>query len=90
MIETKGNKKCVWHELVDDTNDDILWETGCGKLHYFEFGVPLSLHVKYCPYCGNEIEEREGEGEYCASKNSKGGPDVMEYCSSCGKPIKEL
>ena len=54
--------KCIWDVWVLENEDIDIWETGCGKNHYFKFGGPELNDFDFCPYCGKVIkveEERE-------------------------------
>lgn len=47
------NKKCQW---VHDDDDYDVWETKCGDLFILTEGTPRDNGMKFCPYCGKEIE----------------------------------
>lgn len=51
-------KKCIWTKETGYEELERLWETGCGKAHYFEVDGIKKNEYKYCPYCGNEIIEK--------------------------------
>ena len=48
---SEENKKCEW------TSDCSDWETSCGKSFCFEDGGPDHNDMKFCPFCGKELEE---------------------------------
>ena len=43
---------CTWRD-----NMDAIYETGCGNLHIINDGSPAENRMKYCCYCGKEIED---------------------------------
>lgn len=47
--------KCVWREFESDDCD--WWDTGCAHAYTIIEGTPLENEMKYCTYCGKEIEE---------------------------------
>lgn len=48
--------KCDWHQ---DEHQGETWGTDCG--HYFTIidGSPADNEMKFCPFCGDEIEQHE-------------------------------
>ena len=51
--------KCSWDVWVLENEDIDIWETGCGKNHYFKFGGPELNDFDFCPYCGKAIKNGE-------------------------------
>ena len=47
--------KCIW--ILDSSEE--FWETECGKAFCFIDGSPKYNEMKFCPYCGNELETDE-------------------------------
>jgi hypothetical protein len=50
--------KCVWaisHYVLLDYG---VWKTGCGKSWMLNDGTPTENGMRYCPFCGREIAER--------------------------------
>jgi len=47
----KAKEKCKW------TYDDDFWDTDCGKAFTIMEGTPKDNEMKYCPYCGRQIEQ---------------------------------
>jgi len=50
-------KFCTWIE-----DEDGNWETACDHLHLFYAGGPVENKYRFCPYCGQKIKERRGDG----------------------------
>lgn len=48
---------CVWTHKVHLGEDHNDWDTGCFERYTILEGTPTENKMKYCPYCGNEIEE---------------------------------
>lgn len=48
--------KCDWQQ---EEQDGGTWGTDCG--HYFTIidGTPTENGFKFCPFCGDEIEQHE-------------------------------
>lgn len=56
-MSTETNK-CEW--ISDDYEDG--WSTSCGLIFIINDGTPEENHMKFCCYCGKEIEQRiEGD-----------------------------
>lgn len=51
--------KCEW--TYDEWHD--CWETGCGNTFQFIDGTPKDNKMRFCPYCGKEIEQVRKGGE---------------------------
>ena len=50
------NEKCKWG--MYSRFDDGVWGTSCGAEWEFTYGgTPEEHGMKYCPYCGKEVEE---------------------------------
>jgi hypothetical protein len=45
---------CVWS--LTETIDDAEWSSTCGHEWQFLAGGPIENEVKFCPFCGGEIE----------------------------------
>ena len=52
-------EKCVWRE------SDGYWNTICGCAFDIFCGTPTENEMKYCCYCGKEIEEIIEEWKIC-------------------------
>lgn len=48
--------KCEWHDSGDE-----FFSTNCKQAFCFNEGGPIENGFKFCPYCGNEIEEVQVE-----------------------------
>lgn len=48
---------CKW--IYDE--DDDFWETECGGAFTLMAGTPKDNRMKFCPYCGKKIEQKEKE-----------------------------
>lgn len=50
-------RKCKWEpkENYSEFTDDY-WESACDHLWTLEEGTPKDNEMKYCPFCGLEIE----------------------------------
>jgi hypothetical protein len=59
LESVKEIKTCKWHESSEWEED--IWFTECGNAQVFTSGGVKQNNYKYCPYCGKEIEESEGE-----------------------------
>jgi hypothetical protein len=44
---------CIWSEQFDGN-----YETGCGFSFIFNDGHPKENGFRFCPYCGNALEEK--------------------------------
>lgn len=53
--EGKQVKCCTW--TLDDDYDGPSWDTACGEKFVFIDGGPMDNRVRYCPYCGEALEE---------------------------------
>ena len=54
------NEKCKWG--MYSRFDDGVWGTSCGAEWEFTYGGTPDEHgMKYCPYCGKEVEEIPNE-----------------------------
>ena len=54
------NEKCKWG--MYSRFDDGVWGTSCGAEWEFTYGgTPEEHGMKYCPYCGKEVEEIKNE-----------------------------
>ena len=47
-----AHQPCEWR---DPGEDDVSWQTGCGKLWEFIDDGPSENGVKFCPYCGKPL-----------------------------------
>jgi len=47
-------EKCQW---VQDKWHEY-WETGCGGSFVIENGTPKDNKMKFCPYCGKQIDQK--------------------------------
>lgn len=47
--------KCGWK--LD--SDIFAWETSCGGLFVINDGTPKENDMKFCPYCGKELDQDE-------------------------------
>jgi hypothetical protein len=47
--------KCDWTE----NSDPDYWETSCGEAFIIIEGTPQDNKMKYCPFCGQEINTGE-------------------------------
>ena len=50
---------CAWRE------DEGVWDTDCGNAFEINEGGPTENKMKYCCYCGKEIEEFPEEEQKC-------------------------
>lgn len=50
--------KCVYTYSVIDF--DTIYDSGCSE-YYFLHSDSDVLYFKYCPYCGKEIEFKDGD-----------------------------
>lgn len=48
---------CVW--TLVETIDDAEWSSTCGHEWQFLDGGPKENEVKFCPFCGGEVEIEE-------------------------------
>ena len=54
------SKKCTWICQEEPGYRGGWYSTGCGCDHIFFEGHTLDYaDIKYCPYCGLEVEEEE-------------------------------
>jgi len=51
---------CIWEE----ESGYNLWESQCGKMFEFYDDGPVANGFKFCPYCGQKIEEATYEDKY--------------------------
>lgn len=51
-----GRSTCKWTQYDEDSFG--LYETGCEHLFEVNNGTPSENNMKYCCYCGREIEVR--------------------------------
>ncbi len=51
------SQKCIWKA---DSLDGQVFETGCGETFYLTDGTPSENKMKYCPFCGLVIEDKNG------------------------------
>jgi len=55
----KSNNDCCWKE-----NKYGSWYTDCGHIFEIANGTPTENSMKYCPYCGGELQEKGfGDGD---------------------------
>ena len=47
--------KCGWFE------DHYGWETGCGHRFEINDGTPFENDMRYCPFCGNPIDQHTAD-----------------------------
>lgn len=52
----KKEKVCIWREDLDGG----YWGTSCGEQFTLLSDTPEDNNMKYCCYCGRELEEGEG------------------------------
>lgn len=54
---------CTWKRETDlaYSENDIYWETDCGRANSSIEGTPSDNNYKYCPYCGKGIKEVKEE-----------------------------
>ena len=57
LLKGCESMKCKW-ELIDE--DAGVYETECDNMHYFVSDGPTENKYKYCPYCGKELEDNNG------------------------------
>lgn len=50
-------KPCVWTKGDDTSDETTCFLTGCGKDFELNWGTLTECKMKFCPYCGAEIEE---------------------------------
>ena len=48
--------KCKW---TPDENG--IYDTECGQRFEITEGTPKENHMKYCPYCGKQLDDEEAE-----------------------------
>lgn len=48
-----NNSECIW------TEEEEYWETACGNLFCLNDGTPADNDMKYCPYCGKPLNQKE-------------------------------
>ena len=56
-VKARNAFPCTWTE-----DEDGSWETACDHLHLFYGGGPVENEYIFCPYCGQKIKERRGDG----------------------------
>lgn len=56
-----------------------MWETSCGNAFTINDGTPAQNDMKYCCYCGGEIEQTV----FCEGCRNEIGPGTC----GCGDPI---
>jgi len=47
---------CIWME-----DDDGIYQTSCGNAFEFMNGTPDDNHMKFCPYCGKLLRQKDGK-----------------------------
>jgi len=57
-----NKRKCVWVQAAIGHIDkfyesDRVYQTSCDHAYYFTEGGPVENAMKYCCYCGKELEE---------------------------------
>jgi hypothetical protein len=50
---------CTWFAEFEDD----MWSTDCGNYFQLNDGTPSDNEMKFCCFCGKEIEEEVGEEE---------------------------
>ena len=50
----RNDKYCKWEWNGEDFD---YYDTECGETFYIESGTLKENKIKYCPFCGKEIEE---------------------------------
>jgi hypothetical protein len=53
-VGARAPQGCVW--TFDNDMDSPKWDTGCGEAYCFIDGGPTENGVKYCPFCGSEVQ----------------------------------
>lgn len=54
--------KCVWQcQNFGEEYDYCIYETSCDNAFSLNEGLINDLEFKFCPYCGNEIEEKSDQ-----------------------------
>ena len=48
---------CVW--TIEDDYYGEQWNSACGETWWFENGTPIHNKMKFCPFCGRELTEKE-------------------------------
>jgi hypothetical protein len=48
--------RCKWTLDTDEWNGDS-WDTTCGERFVFMNDGPLENRMRFCPYCGGDLEE---------------------------------
>jgi hypothetical protein len=56
-LTDKCNCKCKWNIGLGYHPSNIVYETSCDNLNFFEDGDIELNGYKFCPYCGKKIEE---------------------------------
>lgn len=51
-------KQCVW---MPEEWPGEAWETSCDGLYQITTGTPEDNGMKFCPFCGGELIEKERE-----------------------------
>jgi hypothetical protein len=62
-LKKKVEGVCLWDLDTLDFEVDGYYRTSCGNLPHFEEGGPKENGIKYCPYCGKELEVAEQKKE---------------------------
>ena len=56
-------ESCVWAQADSDTD---LWETSCGRSFRLDEGTPAENHMKWCCYCGKQLDQHPWVDEEAA------------------------
>ena len=48
---------CEWS--LEDQHYGEMWNSSCGEGWWFENGTPTQNKMKFCPFCGRELTEKE-------------------------------
>lgn len=54
LMKKKEIRQCIW-KLHRDVWDEY-WESGCGDKFVLTDGTPKANGMKYCPFCGKELD----------------------------------
>ena len=54
--DAPAEKQCVWFR-DDGIDASDVWDTDCGHAFVVTEGSPSENHMKFCCYCGRELEE---------------------------------
>jgi hypothetical protein len=52
-----GDMKCKWRQVTDGFEALGQWETDCGNCYEITEGTPEENEMRYCSYCGRELEQ---------------------------------